>query len=102
MQLTPRREAIQAKVLAACKLLLGMGQCPTGVALAELCPGHAQPLLIRIRDQFVESREIDPTVLWPAWTDEYVYTEGAEPGWRPKPPRHKRRDARRTAMEGRP
>lgn len=94
MLMTPRRAAVRTRVLHACQRLLEEGTYPTGVALVELCPGHAPPLLIRIRDELIERREIDPTILWPAWTDDFVWAEGPDPKWRfrpARPPRHKRR-----------
>lgn len=120
MLLTPRRREIRARVLAACQTLIAAGKYPTAAELKVLCPDRGPTLLNRLRDQFVRSKEIDPTVLWPAWTaeeriaagpdpetvsgwpewtDEVVYAPGPEPGRRP---RAKRRDARRRECEVRP
>ena len=120
MLMTARRREIRARVLAACQTLIAAGKYPTAARLKALCPDRGPTVLGRLRDEFIELKEIDHTALWPLWawedsyadgpdpdvvagwpewTDEVVYAPGSEPGWRPRP---KRKDARRRECEVRP
>lgn len=115
MKRTQRRVEVRAKVLYACRDLIGRGVKPTGRNLRALCRGHGYSLLVAVRDDLIEAGEIAVAQFWgpkadllrwelgPAssWTKYDRFVWGLGPGNR-NWPHPKRRDARRRAMEVRP